>query len=109
MEQQSYPKMYMSTSATRSARLVCWPRDSADLGGTGRFKRQQQMLRQPNVFPVCCARPTCRASDAARPLPRPRTYPEGAICSGRDAVASADSRGAKRRVGHGRVPAPLES
>jgi len=54
----------------------------------------------------------------AAPVPRERRgapaaatdgVPEGANCSGRDAVASADFRGAKRRVGHGRVPAPLES
>ena len=62
-----------------------------------------------NGFPVCCARPTCRASDAARPLPRLIEYPEGANCSGRDAVALADSEARERRVGRGRVPAPLES
>jgi hypothetical protein len=74
-------------------------------------KRQARasMIRRPNVFPVCCTRPPCGPSDAARPLPQPKECPEGASCSGRDAVASALREARKRRVGHGRVPAPLES
>jgi hypothetical protein len=63
----------------------------------------------PNVFPVCCARPACGASDAARRLLRLNEHPEGARSNRRDAVAPAVSEarsagfGTAARLHHWRV------
>jgi hypothetical protein len=116
---RAHPSREVHARSQRGTQALAWGAAVA----AGEFvsagtRSRDQLVEMANTC-CCCVAPTsfqCAArglhaaqGDAARPLPRPKESPEGASCSGRDAVASALREARKRRVRHGRVPAPLES